>query len=433
MNEVMDLQSETVQRIREKVLQQMDFSRVISDEQVLELIDGEITLLAGQEAILVEERKRIRQEVFHSIRKLDVLQDLIDDPKITEIMINGPDSIFVEKEGRIRRVPLQFRSAERLADVIQQIIAGCNRVVNESVPIADARLANGDRVNVVLAPTALNGPILTIRRFPEHPIEMQDLITFGSISEYLAEYLGTLVKSGYNIFISGGTGSGKTTFLNALSAYIPADERIITIEDNAELQIRHIANLVRLEARNANVDGCMPISIRDLIRTSLRMRPDRIIVGEVRGGEAIDMIQAMNTGHDGSMSTGHANSAADMLSRLETMVLMGMDLPLAAIRSQITSAIDIIVHLGRLRDRSRKVLEIAEVIRNSDMRLRTLFRYEEKGEEHGRITGEWVRQEELAGTGKLLLAGELLPRGQEGLADPDGGGPHSACSGDGVL
>lgn len=415
--------------IRDSVLKRMDFSKEISDEKVLDLIDEEILRMAGQEQILVEERKRLRQEVFHSIRKLDVLQDLLDDPKITEIMVNGPESVFVEREGRIHEVPLHFASKERLADVIQQIVSGCNRVVNESMPIADARLENGARVNVVLAPAALNGPILTIRRFPDHPIEMQDLIRFGTISPYLAEYLGVLVSAGYNIFISGGTGSGKTTFLNALSAYIPADERVITIEDNAELQLRHIPNLVRLEARGANVEGCSPISIRDLIRSSLRMRPDRIIVGEVRGGEAIDMIQAMNTGHDGSMSTGHANSAADMMNRLETMVLMGMDLPLPAIRRQIISAIDIVVHLGRQRDRSRKLMEIAEMVRpaqegmdgapgtaersfdreNAGIALRTLFRFEEKGETNGKIIGEWIQEGELISTNKLLLAGVRLP------------------------
>lgn len=405
--------------VQELVLRKLDFSQEVSDEQVLDLIDEEIMRLSASRGILVDEMKQLRQEVFHSIRKLDVLQDLVDDPQITEIMINGPDRIFIEKGGRIEEVPQHFPSGERLADVIQQIVASCNRVINESIPIADARLPNGARVNAVIAPVALNGPILTIRRFPDHPIEVQDLIAFGSISEELADFLGLLVKGGYNIFISGGTGSGKTTFLNALSAYIPQDERVITIEDNAELQIRHIPNLVSLEARNANVDGCVPISIRDLIRTSLRMRPDRIIVGEVRGGEAIDMIQAMNTGHDGSMSTGHANSARDMMSRLETMVLMGMDLPLAAIRAQITSAIDIVVHLGRFRDRSRKVMEVAEVVKNPDaergretanaVQLRTLYRFIEKGEKNGRIVGEWHREADLQGTDKLSLTGIQLP------------------------
>ena len=351
--------------------------------------------------------------MFHSLRKLDILQDLVDDPSITEIMINGADSVFVERRGAVSQLPVRFGSEERLLDVVTRIVSSCNRVVSESSPIADARLPNGDRVNVVLAPTALNGPILTIRRFPEHPIEVKDLLGFGSMSQNVADFLGALVQAGYNIFISGGTGSGKTTFLNAMSSFIPKEERVITIEDNAELQIRHIPNLVRLEARNANVEGCVPISIRDLIRTSLRMRPDRIIVGEVRGGEAVDMIQAMNTGHDGSMSTGHANSAKDMMSRLEIMILQGAELPVAAIRAQIASALDIVVHLGRLRDKSRKVLEIAEVlgIQEGEIAMRTIFRFEERGECNGKITGVWVRENELEKKDKLALAGIRLPDG----------------------
>ena len=289
--------AECREKIRDNVLEQIDFAREVSDEKVLELIDEEITRMAAEQSLFLIEMTQLRQEVFHSLRKLDVLQDLIEDSSITEIMINGAEHIFIERSGNMQQVPLHFSSEEKLLDVVTKVVSGCNRVVNEASPIADARLPNGDRVNVVLAPAALNGPILTIRRFPEHPIEMKDLIAFGSIPENLADYLGRLVRAGYNIFISGGTGSGKTTFLNALSAYIPQQERVITIEDNAELQIRHIPNLVRLEARNANVDGCIPISIRDLIRTSLRMRPDRIVVGEVRGQEALDMIQAMNTGH----------------------------------------------------------------------------------------------------------------------------------------
>ncbi len=355
---------------------------------------------------------QLRQEVFHSLRKLDVLQDLIDDPSITEIMINGAEHIFVERAGKTQQLPIHFTSEERLLDVVTKIVSGCNRVVNEASPIVDARLPNGDRVNVVLAPAALNGPILTIRRFPEHPIEVEDLIGFGSISRELAEYLGSLVRAGYNIFISGGTGSGKTTFLNAMSGYIPQYERVITIEDNAELQIRHIPNLVSLEARNANVEGCQPISIRDLIRTALRMRPDRIVVGEVRGGEALDMVQAMNTGHDGSMSTGHANSARDMMTRLEVMTLQGADLPIEAIRAQLASAIDIVVHLGRLRDKSRKLLEVAEVIGMKDgmIELRTLFAFEETGERNGRVEGNWIRKNSLERTNKLALAGIRLPK-----------------------
>ena len=337
------------EEIHDAVMRGIDFSRSVEDGEVLELIDDEIVRAKREGSLSLDEMKRMRQELFNAIRRLDILQDLIEDPTVTEIMINGPDRIFVERDGKVRRTDLTFVSKEKLEDVVRQIVSACNRVVNESSPIVDARLDNGDRVNVVLPPVALNGPIVTIRRFPDKPILMEDLLAFGSVSEEIASFLDCIVRAGYNIFISGGTGSGKTTFLNALSEYIPADERVITIEDNAELQIRHIDNLVRLEARNANVEGCRPISIRDLIRSALRMRPDRIIVGEVRGSEAIDMIQAMNTGHDGSLSTGHANSARDRLARLETMVLMAMDLPLPAIRGQIASAIDLIIHLGRLR------------------------------------------------------------------------------------
>jgi pilus assembly protein CpaF len=402
--------AECREKIRDNVLEQIDFAREVSDEKVLELIDEEITRMAAEQSLFLIEMTQLRQEVFHSLRKLDVLQDLIEDSSITEIMINGAEHIFIERSGNMQQVPLHFSSEEKLLDVVTKVVSGCNRVVNEASPIADARLPNGDRVNVVLAPAALNGPILTIRRFPEHPIEMKDLIAFGSIPENLADYLGRLVRAGYNIFISGGTGSGKTTFLNALSAYIPQQERVITIEDNAELQIRHIPNLVRLEARNANVDGCIPISIRDLIRTSLRMRPDRIVVGEVRGQEALDMIQAMNTGHDGSMSTGHSNSARDMMSRLEIMVLQGADLPITAIRAQIASAIDLVVHLGRLRDRSRKVLEIAEItgMQDGEIQMQTLFVFEETGERNGRVEGEWIAQNTIKSTNKLDLAGIRL-------------------------
>ncbi|MDD2968553.1 MAG: ATPase, T2SS/T4P/T4SS family, partial [Lachnospiraceae bacterium] len=301
-----------------------------------------------------------------------------------------------------------FRSKEKLEDVIQQIVAKCNRVVNESSPIVDARLTNGSRVNVVLSPVALNGPILTIRRFPEKPIEMKDLVRIGSLSKDVEEFLKKLVYAKYNILISGGTGSGKTTFLNALSEFIPKDERIITIEDSAELQIRGIPNLVRLETRNANIEECKEISIRDLIKTALRMRPDRVIVGEVRGGEAIDMLQCFNTGHDGSISTAHANSAKDMLARLETMALMGMDLPLSAIQRQIASGVDIIIHLGRIRDKSRKVLEIAEICgyENGEILIETLYSFQENESKAGEpISGELVRRNELKNAEKWMAAG----------------------------
>ncbi len=394
-------------RIYTRILKQIDFSRDVGDEKVQQLIDEEILRFSGS-GMTLERMKELRQELFSAIRRLDVLQELIDKPGVTEIMINGPDHIFVEQNGRIGRWDGRFSSGERLSAVIQQVVAACNRTVNESEPIADARLSNGARVNIVLPPVSLDGPAVTIRRFPENPVSMKDLERFGSIPPDAAAFLKKLVASGYNIFISGGTGCGKTTFLNALSDFIPAEERVITIEDNAELQIRHIPNIVRLEARGANVEGRGEIPIRALIRTSLRMRPDRIIVGEVRGGEAVDMLQAMNTGHDGSMSTGHANSSADMLRRLETMVLMaGLDLPLAAVRSQIASGIDVLVHLGRLRDRSRKLLEISEIagIRDNEICLRTLCRFCETGEENGKIRGEWVWENRLQNDEKCRRAG----------------------------
>lgn len=393
------------------ILDKLDFSRETSDEEIKEMIDGLIVSESKKRLIKLAERNRLRQELFYAIRKLDVLQELIDDSDVTEIMINGTDGIFIERDGKISPYGMNFESKEKLEDVIQQIAAGCNRTVNEASPIVDARLENGSRVNVVLAPVALNGPILTIRRFPEHPIGMEKLTAIGSLTEEAAEFLSCLVRAKYNIFISGGTGSGKTTFLNALSAFIPKDERVITIEDNAELQIQDIPNLVRMETRNANVEGCRPITIRDLIKASLRMRPDRIVVGEVRGGEAIDMVQCLNTGHDGSMSTGHANSCVDMLSRLETMVLMGMELPLTAIRQQIASGLDIIVHLGRLRDKSRKVLEITEIGNFEENRIKAepLFCFEEEGEdEQGRVLGILRKRGELKNSGKLKAAGICL-------------------------
>lgn len=394
--------------LKEKLVESIDFSRESSDEEIQELIDEMLIRESRESPISLAERAKLRKELFHAVRKLDVLQELVDDPQITEIMINGPDQIFIEQSGRLMGSGLHFDSAEKLQNVIQQIVSDCNRTVNEASPIVDARLQNGARVNVVLNPVALNGPIVTIRRFPEQPITMEDLVSFGSITVEVCQWLNKLVQAKYNIFISGGTGSGKTTFLNALSNYIPEEERIITIEDSAELQIKNIPNLVRLETRNANVEGCREITIRDLIKTSLRMRPDRIIVGEVRGGEAFDMMQCLNTGHDGSMSTGHANSSRDMLSRLENMILMGIEIPLAAIRQQIASGIDIIIHLGRLRDKTRKVLEIAEVIgyEENEIRLAPLYRFEEKGEtDEGRILGVLRKKGELSYVEKLQSAG----------------------------
>ena len=395
--------------LRERIMSRIDFSRKVEDKEVLDLIDDHITssVPAMLENLSVEEKKKLRQDLFHSIRRLDVLQELVEDPQITEIMVNGPNSIFIEKAGELRPCKAVFSSMGKLEDVIQQIVGESNRVVNTSSPIVDCRLANGDRVNVVLHPVAVNGPILTIRRFPQKPITMEDLLHFGSISEEVSAFLAKCVKAGLNIFISGGTGSGKTTFLNVMSDCIGTEERVITIEDNAELQIRHVPNLVQLEARNANVEGCRPITIRDLIKSSLRMRPDRIIVGEVRGPEAIDMIQVRNTGHDGSMSTGHANSAADMLSRLETMILMGMELPISAVRGQLSSGIDMIVHLGRLRDRSRKLLEVVEVtgMEEGQIKLSALYRFRETGEKDGRIIGCWEKENEITHRFKFERAG----------------------------
>ncbi|MCM1537331.1 MAG: CpaF family protein [bacterium] len=395
-------------QIRVRVLSEMDMTQELTDEEVCGLIEQCILEVSRERFISLEDKRRLAREVFLSIRKLDFLQELIDDETVTEIMVNGPDAIFVEKGGKLSRLDERFESVEKLENVIQQIVASCNRVVNEASPIVDARLENGARVHVVLAPVALNGPILTIRRFPEHPMRMAELLRRGSLNPEAAELLAKLVKAGYNIFISGGTGSGKTTFLNALSEYIPSGERVITIEDSAELQLVAIPNLVRMETRNANVEGCREITIRDLIRASLRMRPDRLIVGEVRGSEAVDMLQCLNTGHDGSLSTGHANSASDMLYRLETMVLMGMELPLAAIRGQIASGLDVIVHLGRLRDRSRRVLEITEVLGYEDgaIRMQPLYQFEEEGEDdEKRIIGTLRKRAELCHTEKLRAAG----------------------------
>ena len=370
---------ETFQAIRDLLMEKLDMSREMTDREILDEIDQLILNRMRDSYISLNEKLQLRQELFYSVRKLDVLQELIEDETVTEIMVNGPDAIFVERGGRLGKWDKSFTSREKLEDVIQQIAGRCNRVINESMPIVDARLENGARVNAVISPVALNGPILTIRRFPDTPITMDRLIALGSLTCECARFLKALVRARYSIVIGGGTGSGKTTFLGALSDYIPEDERIITIEDNAELKIQGVENLVRLEAIMANMEGAVSVSIRDLIKTALRMRPDRIVVGEVRGGEAVDMLQALNTGHEGSLSTAHANSARDMLSRLETMTLMGVDLPLEAIRRQIASGVDILIHLGRMRDKTRKVLEITEVCgyEKNEIITRTLFRREE--------------------------------------------------------
>lgn len=388
--------------IRALLMDRLDLSRELEDTEILEIIDQLIIGYSKEHFMGLKEMVQLRQELFYSVRKLDVLQELVDDNSVTEIMVNGPQQIFVERGGELTLWDKEFTSQEKLEDVIQQIVGRCNRVVNESSPIVDARLDNGSRVNVVVQPVALNGPIMTIRRFPDKPITMDKLIQLGSLTAECADFLKKLIAARYSIVIGGGTNSGKTTFLNALSNYIPSDERVITIEDNAELQIQGVSNLVRLEAKMSNMEGLSSITIRDLIKTALRMRPDRIVVGEVRGAEAVDMLQALNTGHDGSLSTAHANSSADMLSRLETMVLMGMDLPLEAIRRQIASGIDILIHLGRLKDKSRKLLEISEVLsyEKGEIQLQSLFRYD--------INQGLITQNSLKNREKLERAGIAL-------------------------
>ena len=347
-----------------------------SDEEIRSAITGIVTAAHRENYMPIAERTRISRELFYSVRRLDILQDLVDDPEVVEIMVNGPDRIFVEKAGVLQRLPRGFSSPEKLDDVIQQIVGRCNRVINERSPIVDARLTDGSRVNAVISPAALNGPILTIRRFPKEPITMDKLVRLGSITEEAACFLEDLIRAGYSSVISGGTSAGKTTFLNALSNYIPKNERIITIEDNAELQLQGIDNLVRLEAKMSNMEGNTEITIRDLIRSSLRMRPDRIIVGEVRGSEVFDMINAMNTGHSGSLSTGHANSISGMLKRLEALFMQAADFPIDAIRAQISEGIDIMIHMSRMRDGSRKVIEIAELddVRKGQIQINSLYR-----------------------------------------------------------
>jgi len=383
-----------LQEIKTEVSNRADLRLNIQDQEIRELIETIIFEISRKSYISIVEKKELADIVFNSMRRLDILQPILEDSAVTEIMINGTDNIFIEKNGRLQRLDQRFESKEKLENVIQMIVAKVNRTVNESSPIVDARLHDGSRVSVALPPVALNGPIVTIRKFPETPMTIQQLIQLGSITEEVAELLERMVRAKYNIFISGGTGSGKTTFLNALSNFIPKDERIITIEDSAELQITGVDNLVRLETRNANTEGKGEIPLRSLIRSSLRMRPERIVVGEVRGQEALDMLQAMNTGHDGSLSTGHANSSQDMLSRLETMVLSGAPLPLEAIRQQIASAIDIIIHLSRLRDRTRRTMEITEVTGYSlgEIKLNPLYIFEEEGEtEDKKVIGHLKR------------------------------------------
>lgn len=396
-------------RIRDAVLSEIDLSKELSDEEICDLIGMAVSKEAREIPMTLRQRADLERIIFNSLRKLDILQELVDDKAVTEIMVNGPNEIFYEKAGRIYEFNGHFSSEEKLEDVIQQIVGRHNRVVNQASPIVDTRLSDGSRVNIVLNPISIGGSAVSIRKFPEHPMSMEKLIDIESISQEAAGVLQILTQAKYNIFISGGTGSGKTTFLNALSQYIPDDERIITIEDSAELQLVGAKNIVRLETRNSNTDGVTPITIRDLIRTALRMRPDRIIVGECRGAEALDMLQAMNTGHDGSLSTGHANSPADAISRIEVMTLMGAEeMPLKAIRQQVASGIDIIVQLGRLRDKSRRVLEISEIdsFIDGEIMLNSLYHFKESGvDDDGRILGQLVKTGTLRHTQKLCAAG----------------------------
>lgn len=411
------LNDETVLELRNKVRSKIDFSGVLPDDSLMRIAEEIVFEWCERNPMTATEKVKLVRRLFHSFRGLDILQPLMEDASVTEIMINHHAEIFVERKGRITLLPVSFESKERLEDLIQSVVASVNRVVNESSPIVDARLKDGSRVHVVLPPVALKGPCMTIRKFPEQPLTMKQLVAIGSLSADAAAFLEELIESQYNIFISGGTGTGKTTFLNALSQFIPSDERIVTIEDSAELQIRTLPNLVSMETRNSNTEGKGEITIRDLIRASLRMRPNRIIVGEVRGGEALDMLQALNTGHSGSMSTGHSNGAKDMMARLETMVLSAADLPVQVIRQQISSAIDIVIHLSRFRDRSRKVTEICEIkgVEDGEVVLNQLFQFEEEGEADGQVLGGLKRTgNRLIHTDKLMMAGKILSGGIAG-------------------
>lgn len=407
------------EKLRRRIVEDIDMTCALDDSQIGEIIDSYIIEETRGEYFPIKEKIELRTELFNSFRRLDVLTELLEDEQVSEIMVNGTAPIYVERNGRIVRTEKNIESEEKLHSLIQQIVADCNRRINEANPIVDARLPDGSRVNIVINPVSLSGTTITIRRFPKNEITIEKLAQLGSIDEAFAKVLEALVVAKYNIFISGGTGSGKTTFLNALSSFIPRDERIITIEDSAELNLKQVENLVRLEARNANVEGENSISIRDLIKTSLRMRPDRIIVGEVRDEAAIDMLQAMNTGHDGSLSTGHANSPRDMISRLETMVLTGVEIPLAAVRMQIAHAVDIVIHLGRLRDKSRKVLNVSEVlgVENGQVVLNTLYEFVETGERDGKIQGNLRKVNQLLNVDKLIRWNmrELYEEGEGGI------------------
>ena len=404
----MELQS-LRERLKLRVASELDLTRDMEDAEIARLIDRCILEETKNQYVPLKEKVGLRVELFNSLRRLDVLTELLENEAVTEIMVNGKSDIFVEQAGMISRYEKGFASEERLETVIQHIVGDCNRRINAASPIVDARLMDGSRVCIVTRPISLGDPVITIRRFPKQRIDMDALIAMGSVDAGVAEVLRILVQAGYNIFISGGTGSGKTTLLNALSDFVPKEARIITIEDSAELQIKGVQNLVRLEARTANLEGENEITIRDLIKASLRLRPDRIIVGEVRDAAAIDMLAAMGTGHDGSLSTGHANSAKDMLIRLETMVLMGMEIPLSAVRRQIAAAVDIVIHVSRLRDKSRKIIEICEVngMEHGEIRLNTLFEFQETGTKKGKVQGLLRKVNDLIHMEKLQSSGLL--------------------------
>ncbi|MBT2292348.1 CpaF family protein [Paenibacillus albidus] len=417
------MNEEMFRALRSDIRAGLDVTTSVGNRELMTYIEQIILERENLRYLTAQEKHELVRKLYDSFRGLDVLQPLVDNPSITEIMINSYKEIFIEEEGQIRRLPLAFESSSRLEDIIQSIVSGVNRVVNDSSPIVDARLRDGSRVNIVLPPVALKGPAMTIRKFPETPMTMNELVSREALSQEAADLLQTLVAAKYNIFICGGTGSGKTTFLNALSQFIPPQERVITIEDSAELQIVTVPNLVSLETRNANTEGKGEITIRDLIRSSLRMRPNRIVVGEVRGAECLDMLQAMNTGHDGALSTGHSNSARDMVNRLETMVLSAADLPIPVVRQQISSAIDIFVHLSRLRDRTRRVVEISEVsgIKDGEVVLNRLYEFRETGEREGRIQGGLVGcGNPLLHSAKLKMAGVTgaYPLQQQAAVEP---------------
>lgn len=400
--------NETWKELKEIVLEELNFLEEVTDEQVLEVIDRVLRKSRVQHNISLDKRCALRMELFYSIRKLDILEQLLEDETVTEIMINGENGIFLEREGRLEAFQEGKISKERLEELVIRITGMSNRMINEASPLTDARLEDGSRVHVAVSPVALESPVITIRKFPKRAITLEDLLEKESLSPEIAEFLKKTVQAKYNIFVSGSTGSGKTTLLNVLSDFIPKNERIITIEDTAELQIRNVPNLVRLEARASVVEGCKEISIRDLLKASLRMRPDRLVIGEVRGAETVDMLQAFNTGHQGSMSTGHGNSTGDMLYRLETMVLMGMDIPAMAVRRQLASGIDLMIHLGRLRDKRRVILEISEIdgCINGEIVTNLLYQFQEHGmNKNGKVEGQWVKTGALRHNEKLQMAG----------------------------